>query len=235
MNAVKWNPRIALRDLTELIPVLAFVVVVPPLVEAAMVQRGIPMAGTNRILATAVLFVLWALLAALLMALNREPLSAAGLARPERLGRTALLGLIVAAVIFAAVVTLERLGYGAGRLGDIGEELKGHPVLLAERVAISLLVVGFVEEFIFRGFIMARIASALGGANWAWALALIAQAVLFGLLHGYQHLYGMLLTGVIGLFLGSVYLLSGRNLWIPIIGHAVYNAAHAVYLSGILR
>jgi len=54
-------------------------------------------------------------------------------------------------------------------------------------------------------------------------------------LHGYQHLYGMQLTGVIGLFLGSVYLLSGRNLWIPIIGHAVYNAAHAVYLSGILR
>jgi len=130
---------------------------------------------------------------------------------------------------------LERLGYGAGRLGDMGEELKGHPVLLAERVAISLLIVGFVEEFIFRGFIMARIASALGGANWAWALALIAQAVLFGLSHGYQHLYGMLLTGVIGLFLGSVYLLSGRNLWIPIIGHAVYNAAHAVYLSGILR
>src|SRR3989442_14906248 len=125
------------------------------------------------------------------MALNREPLSAAGLARPERLGRTALLGLIVAAVIFAAVVTLERLGYGAGRLGDIGEELKGHPVLLAERVAISLLVVGFVEEFIFRGFIMARIASALGGANLTLALALIALAAPLGLFRGNHHLYGV--------------------------------------------
>lgn len=231
MKTLTWSPGIALRDLVELLLVLAFAVVVPQLVEAAVAQRGVAIAGTNRIVLIAVLQVAWALFAFVLMALKRESLSAVGLTRPARLGRTAMLGLILALVLFVAIVTLEHLGYGRQRLGEVGEELKGNAGLVAERVAISLLVVGFVEEFIFRGFVMSRIAGIFGGANWAWGLALVGQAALFGAAHSYQQLYGMLLTAAIGLLLGSVYLLSARNLWIPIIGHGVYDAAHAAYIS----
>src|SRR5579864_3239917 len=134
----------------------------------------------------------------------------------------------------AVVVTLENLGYGQDRLGDMGQELKGNIGLVLERMAISILVVGFVEEFIFRGFIMSRLANIFGGSQIAWAVALVGQAALFGLSHGYQQLYGMVLTGAIGLFLGGVYLITGRNLWIVIIGHGFYDAAHAAYL-GMMR
>jgi membrane protease YdiL (CAAX protease family) len=222
---------IALRDLVELIFVLGFLVAVPPLVERAMASHGLSMLGTNRILATGVLFILWAGLAAAMVALNREAWSLVGLARPKSIPQTVVLGLAVAACIFAAVVTLEHFGYGRDRLGDMVTELKGNPQLLAERMAISVLVVGFVEEFIFRGFVMRRIASLLGDKGVSWFLALIAQAALFGLSHGYQQTYGMVLTGGIGLFLGAVYLLSGRNLWIVAIGHGVYDAAHAAYIA----
>jgi membrane protease YdiL (CAAX protease family) len=170
VKALQWSLGIAMRDFVELLLVFAFAVVVPPLLEAALTQRGVEIAGTNRILLIVTLQVAWALFAFLLMALKREPLSTVGLARPASLGRTVALGLILAAFIFATVATLEHLGYGRERLGDIGQELKGNVGLVIQRVVVSLLVVGFVEEFIFRGFVMSRIAGIFGGGNWAWGL-----------------------------------------------------------------
>ena len=66
-------------------------------------------------------------------------------------------------------------------------------------------------------------------------LALIAadKAGIFGLSHAYQHLYGILLTTFLGIFFAVVYLALRRNLWVIIIGHGVYDAAHAIYLSGL--
>jgi membrane protease YdiL (CAAX protease family) len=56
-------------------------------------------------------------------------------------------------------------------------ELKGNPVLLAERVAISVLVVGPVEEFICRGFLFLRLTKLFGGSTLAVAAALMLQLV----------------------------------------------------------
>ena len=205
MQIQSWSPAIALRDVVELVAVLAFVVVVPSVIEQVLVQHGLPITGTSRIVATGLLFVLWAGFTAVLLLLNREPFSNVGLRTPHNPLKTAIYGLLTAAAIFAVVGTLENLGYGRDRLGDMAEELKGNFGLLLERMAISILVVGFVEEFVFRGFIMSRLANIFGGSRLAWAL-----------------------------FLGGVYLIAGRNLWIVIIGHGFYNAAHAAYL-GITR
>jgi uncharacterized protein len=212
MQIRPWSQAIALRDIVELAAVLVFVVVVPPVIEQLLVQHGISTTGTNRIVATGFIFILWAGFTAVLLLLNRESFSNVGLKNPHNPVKTAIYGLLTAAAIFAVVVTLENLGYGQDRLGDMGEELKGNIGLVLERMAISILVVGFVEEFIFRGFIMSRLANIFGGSRIAWAVALIGQAALFGFSHGYQQLYGMVLTGSIGLFLGGVYLIAGRNL-----------------------
>ena len=131
------------------------------------------------------------------------------------------------------VVGLEKMGYGANRLGDIAAELKGDPMLAAQRIAISILIVGFVEEFIFRGFLLLRLTKLFGGSRVAIAVALLLQAALFGLSHSYQHLYGIVLTGFLGLFFGVVYLALNRNLWVLVIGHGLYDAAHAFYLAGL--
>ena len=77
---------------------------------------------------------------------------------------------------------------------------------------------------------MSRLANIFGRSRLAWGLALMGQAALFGFSHGYQQVYGVVLTGAIGLFLGAVYLIAERDLWIVIIGHGFYNAAHAAYL-----
>jgi membrane protease YdiL (CAAX protease family) len=235
MQNQSWSPAIALRDIVELVAVLAFVVVVPPLIEQVWIHYGLSITGTSRLVATGSIFVLWAGFTATLLLLNREPLSNVGLTSLQHPLKTVTYGLLTAAAIFAVVVTLETLGFGRDRLGEMAEELKGSFGLLLARMAFSILVVGFVEEFVFRGFIMSRVAALLGGSRPAWALALIVQAALFGLSHGYQQLYGVVLTGAIGLFLGGVYLTTGRNLWIVIIGHGFYNAAHAALIGMMMR
>jgi len=231
----KWTFRIASRDFLEIIAVLAFVFLIAPFVERLMVGAGFAVVGSNRIIATGLIFVAWAGFAGLLVAINHEKLSDVGLKKPASVSRTILYGVLVAAVVFIVVVGLERLGYGANRLGDMATELKGNPVLLAQRVAISILVVGPVEEFIFRGFLFLRLTKLFGGSTMAIATALMLQAGLFGLSHAYQHLYGILLTTFLGIFFGLVYLTVRRNLWVIVVGHGVYDAAHAFYLSEFFR
>jgi membrane protease YdiL (CAAX protease family) len=229
----RWRLKIALRDFIEIVAVLAFVVLIAPLVERFMVNAGLGVAGASRIVATGLIFIAWALFAGLLLKLNRERLSDIGLKKPASVGRTIVYGILVAAAVFIVVIGLERFGYGINRLGDLAAELKGNPVLLVERVAISVLIVGPVEEFIFRGFLFLRLMKLFGGSTIAVALALVIQAGLFGFSHAYQQLYGILLTTFLGFFFGVVYLALGRNLWVIIIGHGVYDAAHAIYLSGL--
>jgi CAAX protease family protein len=166
-----------------------------------------------------------------LVALNREKLSDVGLRKPISVSRTLVYGVLIAATVFIVVVGFERFGYGANRLGDMAAELRENPALFAERIAISVLIVGSVEEFIYRGFLFLRITKLLGGSTVAIAAALILQAGLFGLSHAYQHLDGILLTACLGIFFGVVYLVLRRNLWVVVIGHGVYDAAHALYLS----
>src|SRR5262249_32837667 len=152
--------------------------------------RGASTLGANRILATGVLFVGLALFATLLLAMTGEHPRDIGLRRPRSIWSTVALGIVVAGSIFFTVIGLESIGIGTGRLGDMASELKGDMLLLSERVAFSLVIVAFVEEYIFRGFILTRLLEVLGGSGTARAMAVVLQAMLFGLAHAYQHLFG---------------------------------------------
>ena len=81
----------------------------------------------------------------------------------------------------------------------------------------------FCEEMVFRGFLMNRTVEVLGAGRFTWVLAALFQAVLFGLVHAYQGIGGILTTGLIGLTFGLLYLVARRNLWPTIFGHGLVN------------
>jgi len=97
---------------------------------------------------------------------------------------------------------------------------------LAELAVISTLA-GLGEEMLFRGIVQAGIARWIGGPGGIW-LGLAAAAVLFGLAHRITNLYA-LLAGLIGLYLGGLWLWTG-NLLVPIVVHALYDFLALVYL-----
>ncbi len=82
---------------------------------------------------------------------------------------------------------------------------KGNLELTLYQLGSVIIGAGFGEEYLFRGF-----------------------------LFQHQNPLGMLLTGSIGLTMGLVFLATGRNLWVPIIAHTLYDTARIVafYLYG---
>ncbi len=230
MNARHTGPT-PLKSLADIAVVAAYLIFVPPLAETMLVAAGLPLTGLPRIAATAVLFAGLIATAVALLALRHETVRDIGLKRPASMRSAIVLGVAVAALIFVGLQELQRIGVmGETRLGDMATELKGNIALTLARTGLSLIMVGFVEEFVFRGFVLDRIAKAFGTGALALSIAVPGQAVLFGLAHAYQGLEGMLFTGAVGLVLGVVFIAAGRNLWPVIIAHSVFDAARAVHL-----
>ena len=90
---------------------------------------------------------------------------------------------------------------------------------------VSLILVwitaAFLEEFIFRGFLLNAIDRLLGNTNWSIWVSVLISAVIFGAIHAYQGLTGILLTGTIGLIFGVAFVINGRRLWPIILMHGI--------------
>ena len=98
-------------------------------------------------------------------------------------------------------------------------EIRGHLTAVLMYLPIVWGFAGFGEEIGYRGYLLNKLAEALGRTRTADVIALLASAVLFGFGHYYKGPAGILDSGVAGAILGSVYLLSGRNLWACILTH----------------
>lgn len=120
-------------------------------------------------------------------------------------GRTRLL---IAGLVGAAVIgSLQWLNLR--RVGRIPVKSRGVMQAVAERIlpqsAVELppyvalaITAGLCEEFLYRGFAMAALAS----AGLSAGLVVFVSSLLFGLAHSYQGKGGMMMTFVVGLVLG---------------------------------
>ncbi|MDX5347560.1 MAG: CPBP family intramembrane metalloprotease [Hymenobacteraceae bacterium] len=97
---------------------------------------------------------------------------------------------------------------------------------LPDFIVILLMVwltAAFLEEVIFRGFFINAF-DHLFDNNFPivsiW-ISVLLNAILFGLIHFYQGPSGILITGIVGLFSGLIYVASGRNLWTVILIHGL--------------
>jgi membrane protease YdiL (CAAX protease family) len=164
---------------------------------------------------------------------------AVGLRWPGRPWRA--IGIVVAGYVLIATVATALLavvfpamGWPANTTAALGH-LRGDTgeYLYWLLIAWSCAAVG--EELIFRGFLLSRLESALGGGRAALLTALLVQALIFGLSHAYQGPGGMWLTGITGLLLGGVYLISGRNLVVCILLHGLVDSVSltAIYLGAL--
>lgn len=99
------------------------------------------------------------------------------------------------------------------------ESLRGNLLNFLIVLLTVWVLVAFLEEIIFRGYMMGEIAELIGRSKAALAVNLFVSSVLFGLAHWYQGKSGALSTGIIGAVLGVFFIASGFNLWLPILTH----------------
>jgi membrane protease YdiL (CAAX protease family) len=95
-------------------------------------------------------------------------------------------------------------------------------------LAIIAALAGIGEEMLFRGVIQSAMMTEIAGPQGLW-LGLLVSALLFGLLHPMTPTYAVL-AGLIGLYLGGVWLFCG-NLWPPILAHGLYDFLVILYLT----
>lgn len=101
--------------------------------------------------------------------------------------------------------------------------VRGNVTGLVTWVAIGWIVGGFLEECLFRGFLLNRVEKALGGGALAVGVAIVAQSILFGSLHLYAGTFAFLYASLFALTHGIFYVLAGRNLWPLILVHGTWD------------
>jgi membrane protease YdiL (CAAX protease family) len=152
-----------------------------------------------------------------------------GLARPESWPKTILMALGALLALFAGMVAIQVILMNIPGLALPPSDqtqynpLTGNLPLFLFMVVAAWTVVAFGEEMLFRAFLITSLGGVFGNLKVRWALALAGSSLLFGLVHYDWGPAGMIDTAIVGLVLGSFYIRSGRNLWVPIIAHALAN------------
>ncbi|MBU4272150.1 MAG: CPBP family intramembrane metalloprotease [Planctomycetes bacterium] len=98
------------------------------------------------------------------------------------------------------------------------------------QLAVIAALAGLGEEMLFRGVVQTAASEWIAGPCGPW-IGLLAAAVLFGLLHTITPAYA-LLAGLIGLYLGWLWMATG-NLLVPVIVHGLYDFLVLAYLVKI--
>ena len=150
----------------------------------------------------------------------------AGLTRPKSWGKALLLAIIAAAVLLAGseLVIQPLASHFWPSPENVSSALKipVHNWKVGLRsLAIVWIFAGFGEEISYRGYLLTRAADLGNRSKTAYVVAMLYVAVLFGLGHTYKGPAGIVDSTYSGLVLGGIYLLSGRNLWVPILAHGI--------------
>ena len=151
-----------------------------------------------------------------------------GLKKPQSWLKTILLalgGLI--SIYFVVIILMPIVSWLTGQPVDRSsfDVLRGNVPALIFGLVVVWTLAAFGEELIFRGYLMNTIKHVFRNKNRGWFLACMVNAILFGFGHTYQGITGVILLSVVGLLYALFYLGSGRNLWVPILMHGLYDTS----------
>lgn len=132
---------------------------------------------------------------------------------------TVLLHIVISLVLAPLVINLTKEPLDSSQF----ELLRSNPLALIIGLIIVWTLAAFGEELVFRGYIMHAFARPFEHKSIGWAFAVFLTSVLFGLGHSYQGFTGVILTGIVGVLYALAFFICGRNLWVPILIHGLYD------------
>ena len=153
------------------------------------------------------------------------PFRALGFTHPRRWGLTiaaaVILGIAFKLLMKAVVMPL----LGADPINWAYHYLAGNTAALPLMLVNVIVVAGFGEEIVYRGYLFERLGKLLGSSAIAKAAIVLIGAAIFGAAHyGNQGLAGVQQATIGGLVFGTVFAATNR-LWPLIIAHAAFDIA----------
>ncbi|SFE64907.1 CPBP family intramembrane glutamic endopeptidase [Thermophagus xiamenensis] len=146
-----------------------------------------------------------------------------GLGKPQNWWQPILVfvGLYVAFQLFARYVSPEIVKLGDRPNVSHLMSLKGNMQGLVIALVVVWITAAFLEELIFRGFLLNAINKLLGSTKWSMWASVVISSVIFGLIHAYQGITGILITGSVGFIFGLAFIINGRRLWPVMLMHGI--------------
>jgi len=181
----------------------------------AIVLSGNVLVGNVVVPVGVVLVLLW-------VRWSRTPWAEIGYVRPKSWIGTVAVGLAfgIAFKLLMKAVVMPLLG--ADPINQTYHYLAGNTAMLPAALW-AMLVAGFAEETVFRGYLFERLGKLLGSGAGAKTLIVLLTSAWFGLSHyADQGLAGAQQGTIVGLVLGTYFAFTGR-IWMPMIAHAAFD------------
>ncbi len=168
--------------------------------------------------ASALLVLAWA-------RLSRTPWREIGYVRPKSWILTVVAGIVfgIAFKLLMKAIVMPLLG--ADPINHAYHYLAGNRAALPAAIWTLIVVAGFGEETVYRGFLFERLGKLFGSSVWAKTLIVVLTATLFGLAHyADQKLPGVEQALITGTVFGSIFAVTGR-IFLPMCMHAAFDLA----------
>lgn len=173
--------------------------------------------------------------AAILLIRNGVPIRRLGFTTATRPWAVIALGLFGVAVLQLSSSVLAPVwehAFGAGRDLSRFSGAVGSFEAVVRLLVLNWTVAAFGEELAFRIVLMRGIAFALGDGRKAIAVALLLQAIIFGLIHSYQGPAGVAGSAISGLVFGGLTLAARWSIWPAAIAHGLNNTIGILEVYG---
>ncbi len=165
---------------------------------------------------SAVLVLVWA-------HLSQTPWKSLGFAAPKSWTRVFAIGIPLGIVFKLAMKALVMPLFGAPAVNPHYHFLTGNAAASLWMLFTVVMVGGFGEETVFRGFLFERLGKLFGTRPAALTAAVLLTSTLFALLHYHeQGLPGVEQAAVTGLVFGTTFAATGQ-LWLPMVLHAAFD------------
>jgi membrane protease YdiL (CAAX protease family) len=178
------------------------------------------------------LYVSLTILAAVLLVRSGVSLQRLGFGVPIRSSRAialAVVGIVVLQVSGLLLAPLWEWLFGAGRDLSRFSDTGVSPGALAQLLVLNWTFAAFGEELAFRILLLSGIAFVLGNDRKARSMAVILQAMVFGLVHAYQGPAGAAGSTISALVFGALVVVGRGSIWPAALAHGGNNSI------GVLR
>lgn len=165
---------------------------------------------------SAILVLVW-------VTLSRTLWRGIGYVRPKSWPRTLAIGIIFGSAFKFVMKALVMRLLGADPINQAYHYLAGNTAALPAAIFVMIVVAGFGEETVFRGYLFERLGKLLGQGVWAKTFIVLLTSVLFGLAHyAVQGLSGVEQATITGLVFGTIFALTGR-IFMLMVAHAAFD------------
>jgi uncharacterized protein len=154
---------------------------------------------------------------------SHTPWREIGYVRSNSWTRTVAVGIVFGSAFKFVMKAIVMPLLGAEPINQAYHYLAGNRAALPAAIYTMIVVAGFGEETLFRGYMFERFGKLFGSGAWAKTLIVVLTSVLFGLAHyTVQGLAGVEQAFITGVVFGTIFAVTAR-IFVLMVAHAAFD------------